>query len=80
MSKKQAEELSNDILIADAILRIFTLEKLLIDKGVFTKEEFNRATAEAATNIAKVILQRANISGDIDELVRNLPGYRDKFE
>lgn len=80
MSKKQAEELSDDVLIADAILRISTLENLLVNKGIFTREEFERATAEAANNIAKVILQRANVPGDLDQIIRNLPGYRDKFE
>lgn len=79
MSKKQAEELSNDVLIADALLRLSTLENLLVNKGIFTREEFDRATAEAASNLAKVILQRANVPGDIDALVRNLPGFR-KFE
>lgn len=79
MSKKQAEEFTNDVLLADALLRLTTLENLLIEKGVFTREEFNKATNIAASNIAKVILQRANIPGDLDALVRNLPGFS-KFE
>jgi hypothetical protein len=72
MSKKQAEELSNDVLIADALVRLSTLENLLIEKGVFTREEFNKATSVAATNLVKVILQRANVPGDLDAIVKSL--------
>lgn len=79
MNNKQAENLTNDVLLADALLRLTTLENLLVAKGIFSREEFNKATNEAASNLARVILQRANVPGDIDALVRNLPGFS-KFE
>lgn len=72
MSTKQAEDLTNDMLLADALLRISTLENLLVEKGIFTREEFNKATYIAASNIAKVILQRANVPGDLDFIISNL--------
>ena len=78
MNKKQAEELTNDVLIADALLRLKTLETLLLEKGVFTKEEYDKATAEIASKIAKTILQRANVPGDLDELINSLQGNKPK--
>lgn len=80
MNKKQSEELTNDVLLADALIRISTLENLLISKGIFTKEEFKKATSEIAVNITKVILQRANVTGDLDSFIKNMPGYASKFE
>ncbi len=79
MNKKQAEELTNDVLIADALLRLTTLENLLIKKGIFTKEEFDTATAEIASKIAKSILQKANVPGDLDELIKGLQGNKTKL-
>ena len=79
MNKKQAEELTNDVLIADALLRLTTLENLLIKKGIFTKEEFDAATAEIASKIAKSILQKANVPGDLDELIKGLQGNKTKL-
>jgi TPP-dependent pyruvate/acetoin dehydrogenase alpha subunit len=78
MNKKQAEELTNDVLIADVLLRLKTLENLLLAKGVFTQEEYDAATAEIAAKIAKTILQRANVPGDLDELIKGLQGNKPK--
>lgn len=72
MNKKQAEEFTNDILIADALLRLRTLESLLVSKGVFTIEEFNVAMNDISAKIAKTILQRANVPGNLDELISGL--------
>lgn len=69
MNKKQAEELSNDVLIADILLRLKTLETLLLSKGFFTKEEYDKATHEITSKIAKTILQKANVAGDLDSLI-----------
>jgi TPP-dependent pyruvate/acetoin dehydrogenase alpha subunit len=79
MNKKQAEELTNDVLIADALLRLKTLENLLISKGIFTKEEFDTATSEIASKIAKSILQKANVPGDLDALIQGLQGNKPKL-
>lgn len=76
MNKKEAEDLTTDVLLADAILRLSTLEDLLVAKGIFTKEEFNKATYEAAAKITKVILQRANVQGDLDSIISNLQGNK----
>ena len=78
MNKKQAEELTNDVLITDALLRLRTLETLLISKGLFTQEEFNDTMNDIASKIAKTILQRASVPGNLDELIAGLRGNKKK--
>lgn len=72
MNKTDAKELTNDVLIADALLRLRTLEVLLIAKGVFTQEEFAQEMDTIASQIAKSILQKAKVPGNLDELIKNL--------
>lgn len=72
MNKNEAKELTNDVLIADALLRLRTLEVLLINKGIFTQEEFTHEMSTIANQIAKSILQKAQVPGDLDELIKNL--------
>lgn len=72
MNKKESEELTNSLLIADTLLRLRTIEKLLISKGVFTQEEFNQEMDTLAKQIAKSILEKANVKGDIDEMIKSL--------
>ncbi|CAB4197044.1 hypothetical protein UFOVP1290_564 [uncultured Caudovirales phage] len=76
MNKKQAEELTNDILIADILLRLKTLEVILLNKGVFTQEEYDLVKNEITTKIAKTILQNTNVPGNLDELISNLQGNK----
>lgn len=77
MSKKE-DPVSNDILIADALLRLRAIENLLIAKGVFTKEEFFDEMEKITRQIAKDLLQKAQVAGDIesilDELTANTKG------
>ncbi len=72
MNKKQAEELTNDVLIADVLLRLKTLETILLSKGIFTQEEYDLIKEEITVKIAKTILQNANVPGNLDELISNL--------
>lgn len=72
MSKKQDDDLASDMTIADILLRLKTLENLLISKKVFTLDEFIQEMNEISSKVAKAILQKANIPGDLDELIKNL--------
>jgi len=72
MDKKAAEELSNDLLIADALLRLKALENILITKGVLTREEFSSEMDVIAKQIAKNLLAKANVKGDLDELIKSI--------
>lgn len=69
---KKENDITNDVLIADALLRIKTIENLLISKGVFTKDEFQDELEAVAKKIAKSLLQKAGIPGEIDDLLRAL--------
>ncbi len=72
MNKKEATELTNDVLIADALIRLRALEVLLIAKGIFTQEEFTKEMESVANHITKSILQKAQVPGDLDDLLSNL--------
>jgi hypothetical protein len=76
MNKK--EELTNDVLIADALIRLQTLEDMLVAKGIFTKEEYFKQMEVIATQIQKVILQNANVPGDLDEIVKSFNNITNK--
>jgi TPP-dependent pyruvate/acetoin dehydrogenase alpha subunit len=65
-------ELNTDILVADVMLRITALEKLLIEKGVFTQAELSAITDEIAKKVAKVVLEKAKVSKNIEEFVATL--------
>ena len=70
---------NSDVLIADIMLRVTAIEKLLIEKGVLTKEEIFATTEEIAQKVAKVILDKAKTSKNIDEFISSLEN-KDKKE
>jgi len=72
MSKKEENELQNSMLIADALLRLKAIENILVKKGLINQEEFSAEMEVIARNIAKSILEKANVQGDIEELVNSL--------
>ncbi len=72
MDKNDAKGLTSDVLIADALLQLRALEKILIDKGVFTQEEFTHEMEAITKQITKSILQKANVQGDLDEIISSL--------
>lgn len=83
MSEKKPDnkqELTNDVLMADVMLRITAIEKLLIDKGVFSQEELNQTTEEIAKRVAKVVLEKAQASKNIEEFVSSLEGSTNKVK
>jgi hypothetical protein len=73
MDKKE-ETISTDSLAADALVRIKTVENMLIAKGIFTREEYNAEMKEVVKTIAKNILIKANITGNLDEMVESMLG------
>jgi hypothetical protein len=72
MDKKDKDELSNSLLIADALLRLKAIENILVAKGLITNDEFQQEMDKIAKQIAKSILEKANVKGDIDELINSL--------
>lgn len=53
-------------------LKVIVLEKLLLSKGIFTVDEYNSVVAEVSEKVARILLQKANYSGDIDELIKSV--------
>jgi hypothetical protein len=72
MDKKEAEGLTNDILIADALLQVRALTNLLIAKSVFTNEEFQAEMKSVTRAITKSILKSAKVPGDLDQVIDEL--------
>lgn len=77
MEKLEATELTNYVLIADALLRLKTLENLLLSKGIFTKEEFSQSMKDVSEIIVRAILEKAHVPGDLDEIIKNLQSTKD---
>lgn len=76
MESKEEKNLTNSVLIADALIRCKTMEKLLVAKGVFTQEEFQQTMREVVDILTKDILEKAGVPGNLDEIIKNL---RDKL-
>lgn len=74
MTTNKKTELTNDVLVADIMLRLTAIEKLLIEKGVLTTEELAAATEEIAKRVAKVVLEKAQAAKKIEELTASLEG------
>jgi hypothetical protein len=79
--EKKKTPVTNDVLIADIMLRVASMEKLLIDKGIFTLEELTDTTEQIARSVAKVVLEKAQASKTVDEFIAELKGEnKDKKE
>ena len=70
MSDKK--ETTIDVLVADAILRLQSMQNILVRKGYFTNEEFVAEIKDVSSNILKAILQKAQVPGDLDKLLETL--------
>ena len=65
-------DVNMEIFFAEALVKLQVLEKLLISKNVFTKEEYEDAAEEVTAKIAKILLEKANVPGDLDEMINDL--------
>jgi TPP-dependent pyruvate/acetoin dehydrogenase alpha subunit len=70
--KPDKKEITSDVLLADVMLRITAMEKLLIDKKIFTQEELAKTTEEIAQRVAKVVLEKAKSSKDVEDFIAKL--------
>ena len=78
MFNPKNNDMSNDIMIADILLRITTLEKLLVSKGILSQEEINTMMDDLSSKILKSILEKSNIPGDHDEILKNMKDDKSK--
>ncbi len=72
MNKKEVQDLTNDVLIADALIRIKALENILISKGIITNDELINESSVISDQITKSILKNAKLPIDIDEAMKSL--------
>ena len=73
MSKKTEDSLENYMMLAEILLRISSLEKICLSKGLFTKEEYAKVVEEISSEAAKNILQKALNSGEINKMIESDP-------
>lgn len=59
MDKNQSQQLTNDVLIADALLRIRVLELLLVQKGIVSELELQQVVHDLSEKITNSILQKS---------------------
>lgn len=72
MKKENAVQLTNDLLIADALIRIKSIENLLIKNGILTQDQITEEMKNVSEIILKMILEKSKIPGDIDKLLKDL--------
>lgn len=69
----QKKPITTDMITADLMLRITSLENLLISKGLLTQEELASTNEEIAKKVSKIVLQKANVPAkDIDGMIENM--------
>lgn len=66
------KEITTEVLLADIMLRETALEQILLDKGIITKEELAAVTEEIAQKVAKVVLEKAKSSKDLNEFISSV--------
>ena len=66
------QDITTDMLMADVMLRITAMEKILIDKGIFTVEELQASTKEIAERVTKVVMEKAASSKNIEDFISKL--------
>lgn len=76
MNDKKPTDITVDLLIADAMLRITVLEKLLISKGVFSKEELLQETTLLIEQVSKVVMNKVESSKDLNDFISSLTGNK----
>ena len=54
------DTLTTETILTDVMLRLTAMEKLLIDKGIMTREEYSNITRELAEKISNAIKDKVN--------------------
>lgn len=70
--KIDPENLTSDILIADALVRLTALEKLLLQKNIITQEEYSQTVDELVEKVSKAVMARAQASKNLDDFIESL--------
>lgn len=76
--KTGKKDITSEVMLADLMLRVTSLESILITKGIFTKEEFSAVNEEIAKKVAKIVLEKTKTSKEADEFIANFEVNKDK--
>ena len=66
------KEITSDILIADTMLRLTALERLLLDKQVFSRDELVLVTEDIAKQVSKIILEKAQVNKTVESIMQEI--------
>lgn len=58
--------------VAEVLLRIKVIEKILISNKITTQEELSKELRLMFNVVAKSILEKANVQGDLDEILKSM--------
>lgn len=73
MDKKDLPpELGVDVLLADILLRLTVLEKLLFDKNILNKEEYSAELEAIAIQASKAVLKNVEKTKNVEEFLAKL--------
>jgi len=72
MSKE--DDFEHEMILADVLLRLKTLENLLIAKGSFTQEEYLEEMGKVAQQLAQSLIEKAQAGGQkgMEELISSI--------
>lgn len=77
MPNKILEDFREELLLVEVLVRVTVIEKLLIDKGLFTKEEFLEQTSKISSEITEMILEKINTTTDLDKIAEKMKSSKD---
>lgn len=63
---------SFDLILADLMLRVTVLEKLLIDKGIILQDDWLVLIEEVAKKAAESIIEHVNANKTVDNVMRDI--------
>lgn len=75
---KGNKDITSEVMLADLMLRVTSLESILVTKGIFTKEEFSAVNEEIAKKVAKIVLEKTKTSKEADEFIAKFEANKDK--
>jgi hypothetical protein len=76
--KKKPVDISLDMMLADAMLRITALEKILVNKGIINSQELQGMNTELAKKVAQVVMEKLEASKNLDDFIGSLAENNNK--
>jgi hypothetical protein len=71
-------DLKEQTAILDLTIRLYCLEKILLEKNILTKDELVNEFSAASDKLIRDILKAANYEGDLEEAVKKFKNIQNK--